>query len=218
MDNYEKAKSKLNVTKAANKEIERIAEEKQGDKNRVLAAKEMLTYYLGDIKRLLRKEKHSADDALLLIIKANMCMDAIRYLLSLKQGNEYLGLLTESQKASIKRFRSLRSIATAHPFNTSNGGEENFGRRGTEWFVDIRPYGWCDDFLSESSYGFCEDESFSCSEKPDFVMIVYSANNDSRHRRKIYIYKDIIEPLIMSVEFLNKEIKKQNHGTVTPDT
>lgn len=60
--------------------------------------------------------------------------------------------------------------------------------------------------------------SFSCSEKPDFVMIVYSANNDSRHRRKIYIYKDIIEPLIMSVEFLNKEIKKQNHGTVTPDT
>ena len=68
------------------------------------------------------------------------------------------------------------------------------------------------------SYGFCEDESFSCSEKPDFVMIVYSANNDSRHRRKIYIYKDIIEPLIMSVEFLNKEIKKQNHGTVTPDT
>lgn len=145
-------------------------------------------------------------------------MDAIRYLLSLKQGNEYLGLLTESQKASIKRFRSLRSIATAHPFNTSSGGEENFGRGGTEWFVDIRPYGWCDDFLSESSYGFCEDESFSCSEKPDFVMIVYSANNDSRHRRKIYIYKDIIEPLIMSVEFLNKEIKKQNHGTVTPDT
>lgn len=42
--------------------------------------------------------------------------------------------------------------------------------------------------------------------------IVYSANNDSRHRRKIYIYKDIIEPLIMSVEFLNKEIKKQNHA------
>lgn len=143
---------------------------------------------------------------------------AQRYLLSLKQGNEYLGLLTESQKASIKRFRSLRSIATAHPFNTSSGGEENFGRGGTEWFVDIRPYGWCDDFLSESSYGFCEDESFSCSEKPDFVMIVYSANNDSRHRRKIYIYKDIIEPLIMSAEFLNKEIKKQNHGTVTPDT
>ena len=203
MDNYEKAKSKLNVTKATNKEIERIAEEKQEDKNRVLAAKEMLMYYLGDIKRLLRKEKHSADDALLLIIKANMCMDAIRYLLSLKQGNEYLGLLTESQKASIKRFRSLRSIATAHPFNTSRGGNEDFGRGGTEW---------CDDFLSESSYGFCEDESFSCSEKPDFVMIVYSANNDSRHRRKIYIYKDIIEPLIMSVEFLNKEIKKQNHA------
>lgn len=212
MDNYEKAKSKLNVTKAANKEIERIAEEKQGDKNRVLAAKEMLMYYLGDIKRLLRKEKHSADDALLLIIKANMCMDAIRYLLSLKQGNEYLGLLTESQKASIKRFRSLRSIATAHPFNTSRGGNEDFGRGGTEWFVDIHPYGWQDDFLSESNYGFCEDESFDCSEEPDFVMIVYSANNDSRHRRKIYIYKDIIEPLIMSVEFLNKEIKKQNHA------
>ena len=55
MNNYEKAKSKLNITKAANKGIERIAEEKQGDKNRVLAAKEMLTYYLGDIKRLLRK-------------------------------------------------------------------------------------------------------------------------------------------------------------------
>ncbi len=121
MDNYEKAKSKLNVTKATNKEIERIAEEKQEDKNRALAAKEMLTYYLGDIKRLLRKEKHSADDALLLIIKANMCMDAIRDLLNLKQGNEYLGQLTESQKASIKRFRSLRSIATAHPFNTSSG-------------------------------------------------------------------------------------------------
>lgn len=49
MNNYEKAKSKLNITKAANKGIERIAEEKQGDKNRVLAAKEMLTYYLGDI-------------------------------------------------------------------------------------------------------------------------------------------------------------------------
>lgn len=218
MDNYEKAKSKLNVTKATNKEIERIAEENQEDKNRILAAKEMLTYYLGDIKRLLRKEKHSADDALLLIIKANMCMDAIRYLLSLKQGNEYLGLLTDDQKASIKRFRSLRSIATAHPFNTSSGGEGDFGRGGTEWFVDIRPYSWCDDFLSESSYGFCEDESFSCSEKSDFVMIVYSANNDSRYRRKIYIYKDIIEPLMMSVEFLNKEIKKQNHGTVTPDT
>lgn len=212
MNNYEKAKSKLNITKAANKEIECIAEEKQGDKNRVLAAKEMLTYYLGDIKRLLRKEKHSADNALLLIIKANMCMDAIRYLLSLKQGNEYLGLLTESQKASIKRFRSLRSIATAHPFNTSRGGNEDFGRGGTEWFVDIHPYGWHDDFLSESNYGFCEDESFDCSEKPDFVMIVYSANNDFRHRRKIYIYKDIIEPLIMSVEFLNKEIKKQNHA------
>ena len=135
MDNYEKAKSKLNVTKATNKEIERIAEEKQEDKNRALAAKEMLTYYLGDIKRLLRKEKHSADDALLLIIKANMCMDAIRYLLNLKQGNEYLGQLTESQKASIKRFRSLRSIATAHPFNTSSGGKDNFGRRGTEWFL-----------------------------------------------------------------------------------
>lgn len=210
MNNYEKAKSKLNITKAANKEIECIAEEKQGNKNRVLAAKEMLTYYLGDIKRLLRKEKHSADDALLLIIKANMCMDAI--LLSLKQGNEYLGLLTESQKASIKRFRSLRSIATAHPFNTSRGGNEDFGRGGTEWFVDIHPYGWHDDFLSESNYGFCEDESFDCSEKSDFVMIVYSANNDSRHRRKIYIYKDIIEPLIMSVEFLNKEIKKQNHA------
>lgn len=89
---------------------------------------------------------------------------------------------------------------------------------GTEWFVDIHPYGWYDDFLSESNYGFCEDESFDCSEKPDFVMIVYSENNDSRHRRKIYIYKDIIEPLIMSVEFLNKEIKKQNHGTVTADT
>ena len=147
-----------------------------------------------------------------------MCMDAIRYVLSLKQGNEYLGLLTESQKASIKRFRSLRSIATAHPFNTSSGGNNDFGRGGTEWFVDIRPYGWCDDFLSESSYGFCEDESFDCSEKPDFVMIVYSENNDSRHRRKIYIYKDIIEPLIMSVEFLNKEIKKKNHGTVTADT
>ena len=89
MNNYEKAKSKLNITKAANKEIECIAEEKQGDKNRVLAAKEMLTYYLGDIKRLLRKEKHSADDALLrkekhsaddallLIIKANMCIPFI---------------------------------------------------------------------------------------------------------------------------------------------
>lgn len=212
MDNYEKAKSKLTVTKAANKEIERIAEEMQEDKNRVLAAKEMLTYFLEDIKQLLRKEKRSADDALLLIIKANMCMDAIRYLLSLKQGNEYLGLLTDSQKASIKRFRSLRSIATAHPFNTSRGGNENFGRGGTEWFVDIHPYGWHDDFLSESNYGFCEGESFDCSEKPDFVMIVYSANNDSRHRRKIYIYKDIIEPLIMSVEFLNKEIKKRNHA------
>lgn len=132
--------------------------------------------------------------------------------MEVKQGNEYLGLLTESQKASIKRFRSLRSIATAHPFNTSRGGNEDFGRGGTEWFVDIHPYGWHDDFLSESNYGFCEDESFDCSEKPDFVMIVYSANNDSRHRRKIYIYKDIIEPLIMSVEFLNKEIKKQNHA------
>lgn len=50
MDNYEKAKSKLNVTKATNKEIERIAEENQEDKNRILAAKEMLMYFLEDIK------------------------------------------------------------------------------------------------------------------------------------------------------------------------
>ena len=92
MDNYEKAKSKLNVTKAANNEIKRIAEEKQGDRNRVLAAKEMLTYYLGDIKRLLRKEKHSADDALLLIIKANMCI----YLLS-KQSDLFLLRIPEQR-------------------------------------------------------------------------------------------------------------------------
>lgn len=80
MRDVKKVERKLCLTNSAAAKICNIANKKGKDKNKILAAKQMLVYYLGDILVILRKESYVPDDALLLILKTSMCLNAIRYL------------------------------------------------------------------------------------------------------------------------------------------
>ena len=80
MRDVKKIERKLCITNSAAAKIFSIANKKDKDKNKILAAKQMLVYYLGDILVILRKDSYTPDDILLLILKTSMCLNAIRYL------------------------------------------------------------------------------------------------------------------------------------------
>ena len=69
MRDVKKIERKLRLTNSAAAKIFSIANKKGKDKNKILAAKQMLVYYLGDILVILRKESYVPDDALLLILR-----------------------------------------------------------------------------------------------------------------------------------------------------
>lgn len=167
----------------------------------------MLVYYLGDILVILRKDSYTPDDILLLILKTSMCLNAIRYLFQATLEKDCLNYLNDEEKKVIARFRTLRSITTAHPFDTSRGAPSDFGRNGTEWFVDIHPFCKMDTFMIGGSCGFCDDEAYDDKKKPDFVMRVCSETNDFPHRRAVYIYDDVINPLEITFGLLKRGLR-----------
>lgn len=172
MRDVKKIERKLCLTNSAAAKICSIANKKGKDKNKILAAKQMLVYYLGDILVILRKESYVPDDALLLILKTSMCLNAIRYLFQAILERDCSSYLSDDEKETIVRFRTLRSITTAHPFDTNRGSPSDFGRQGTEWFVDIHPFSDLDKFMVGGDCGFCEDEAYDNTRNPDFVMMV----------------------------------------------
>ncbi len=202
----EKTLRQLNLTQTAANKIISLSNKSGKEKNKIYAAKQMLVYYLGDIQVLLRKEKYNQDDVLLLILKTSMCLCAIRYLFNVAIGENCSEYFSEDEKLKITRFRTLRSITTAHPFDTRRGSECDFGRNGTEWYVDIHPFCKMDTTMTGTCCGFSEDEAYNKNKSPDFVMMVCSENNDFTHRRCVYIYEDIISPLEISLRLLKKGI------------
>lgn len=209
MRDVKKIERKLCLTNSAAAKIFSIANKKDKDKNKILAAKQMLVYYLGDILVILRKDSYTPDDILLLILKTSMCLNAIRYLFQATLEKDCLNYLNDEEKKVIARFRTLRSITTAHPFDTSRGAPSDFGRNGTEWFVDIHPFCKMDTFMIGSSCGFCGDEAYDGKKKPDFVMMVCNETNDFPHRRAVYIYDDVINPLDITLGLLKRGLAKK---------
>lgn len=209
MRDVKKIERKLCLTYSAAAKIFSIANKKGKDKNKILAAKQMLVYYLGDILVILRKDSYTPDDILLLILKTSMCLNAIRYLFQATLEKDCLNYLNDEEKKVIARFRTLRSITTAHPFDTSRGAPSDFGRNGTEWFVDIHPFCKMDTFMIGGSCGFCDDEAYDDKKKPDFVMMVCSEANDFPHRRAVYIYDDVINPLEITFGLLKRGLAKK---------
>lgn len=207
MRDVKKIERKLCLTNSAAAKICSIANKKGEEKNKIFAAKQMLVYYLGDILVILRKDSYTPDDILLLILKTSMCLNAIRYLFQATLEKDCLNYLNDEEKKVIARFRTLRSITTAHPFDTSRGAPSDFGRNGTEWFVDIHPFCKMDTFMIGGSCGFCDDEAYDDKKKPDFVMMVCSETNDFPHRRAVYIYDDVINPLEITFGLLKRGLK-----------
>lgn len=200
MRDVKKIERKLCLTNSAAAKIFSIANKKGKDKNKILAAKQMLVYYLGDVLVILRKDSYTPDD---------MCLNAIRYLFQAALEKDCLNYLNDEEKKVIARFRTLRNITTAHPFDTSRGAPSDFGRNGTEWFVDIHPFCKMDTFMTGSSCGFCDDEAYDDKKRPDFVMMVCSETNDSPHRRAVYIYDDVINPLEITLGLLKRGLAKK---------
>lgn len=62
MRDVKKIERKLCLTNSAAAKIFSIANKKSKDKNKILAAKQMLVYYLGDILVILRKDSYTPDD------------------------------------------------------------------------------------------------------------------------------------------------------------
>lgn len=210
MRDIKKIERKLCLTNSAADKILSIANKKDKDTNKIFAAKKMLVYYLGDILVILRKDSYTPDDILLLILKTSMCLNAIRYLFQAALEKNCLNYLNNEEKKVIARFRTLRSITTAHPFDTSRGAPSDFGRNGTEWFVDIHPFCRMDRLMIGSNCGFCDDEAYDDKKKPDFVMMVCSETNDSPHRRAVYIYDDVINPLEITLGLLKRGLAKKH--------
>ena len=57
------------------------------------------------------------------------------------------------------------------------------------------------------SCGFCDDEAYDDKKKPDFVMMVCSETNDFPHRRAVYIYDDVINPLEITFGLLKRGLR-----------
>lgn len=137
MRDIKKIERKLRLTNSAAYKILSIANKKDKDTNKIFAAKQMLVYYLDDILEILRKDSYTPDDILLLILKTSMCLNAIRYLFQAALEKDCLNYLNDEEKKVIARFRTLRSITTAHPFDTSRGAPSDFGRDGEAIFCCI---------------------------------------------------------------------------------
>lgn len=201
------AMRKPKLTKMADQKIIRFAKnaQKRALAGKVSAARDILAAYITDINQMLKKDSYTPDDAILLIVKTDMCLEASKQLLHLVSGKNAYECMSEEERGKIARFRSLRAISTAHPLNTTCGGETGFGKNGTEWFVDIGLYGRVAKAFQNTKWGFYDDASYP-EEDPDFVMTVYSEDSDQRHLNRIYVEHDIIEPLNIALDILKKNL------------